>query len=203
MRRAIAAWRPLTHATSPYRLATAISWVRVGSGTWASSACRTMGARVPSTSRRTAARAGSARSGSMDSASASATDTAPSMAGMPQGRTLALAVIGTLAGLFSGLFGVGGGTVVVPLLILWMGYGEREATGTSLAAIVLIVGVAALAQGAFGNVHVDDALLVGVPAVAGVVAGTWLQQRVPPRAVSLLFAALLVATAIDMFAGGA
>ena len=41
-------------------------------------------------------------------------------------------------GLFSGLFGVGGGTVIVPLLVLWLGYEEREATGTSLAAIVLI-----------------------------------------------------------------
>ena len=93
--------------------------------------------------------------------------------------------------------------MIVPLLILWMGYGEREATGTSLAAIVLIVGVAAAVQGAYGNVHVDDALLIGIPAVVGVFGGTWLQQRVPPRAVSLLFAALLVATAIDMFAGGA
>ena len=124
------------------------------------------------------------------------------MAVMSQRRTLALAAIGTAAGLFSGLFGVGGGTVIVPLLILWLAYGEREATGTSLAAIVLIAAVAAAVQGAYGNVHVDDALLIGIPAVAGVLGGTWLQQRVPPRAVSLLFAALLVATAIDMFAGG-
>jgi uncharacterized membrane protein YfcA len=121
---------------------------------------------------------------------------------MPRRRTLALAAIGTAAGVFSGLFGVGGGTVIVPLLILWMGYGEREATGTSLAAIIVIVGVAAAVQGAYGNVHVGDALLIGLPAVGGVLAGTWLQQKVPPRAVSLLFAALLVATAIDMFAKG-
>src|SRR4051794_14617534 len=134
--------------------------------------------------------------------SAVGADAPRSMPAMPS-RLPRLAAIASAAGAFSALFGVGGGTVVVPLLILWMGYGEREATGTSLAAIVLIVGVAALAQGAFGNVHVDDALLVGIPAVGGVVAGTWLQQRVPPRAVSLLFAALLVATAVDMFAGGA
>ena len=100
--------------------------------------------------------------------------------------------------MFSGLFGVGGGTVIVPLLILWLGYGEREATGTSLAAIVVIVAAAAAAQGAYGNVHAGDALLVGVPAVGGVLAGTWLQQRVPARTVSLLFAALLVATAADL-----
>ena len=53
-----------------------------------------------------------------------------------------LAAIGTAAGLFSGLFGVGGGTVIVPLLVLWRGYDERGATGTSLAAIVLIAAAA-------------------------------------------------------------
>ncbi len=81
-----------------------------------------------------------------------------------------LAVIGTGAGLFSGLFGVGGGTVIVPLLVLWLGYGTREATGTSLGAIVLIAAAAMLAQGAYGNVHVGDGVLVGVPAVGGVLA---------------------------------
>jgi uncharacterized membrane protein YfcA len=117
---------------------------------------------------------------------------------MPSRRTLQLGVIGTLAGLFSGLFGVGGGTVIVPLLVLWLGYGTREATGTSLGAIALIAAAAMLAQGAYGNLHVGDGLLVGVPAVAGVLVGTALQQRVDPRSVSLLFAALLVATAISL-----
>jgi uncharacterized membrane protein YfcA len=111
-------------------------------------------------------------------------------------RVLRLAAIGTGAGLFSGLFGVGGGTVIVPLLVLWLGYGEREATGTSLGAIVLIAAAAMLTQGAYGNVHVDDGLLVGIPAIGGVLAGTALQQRVRQRTVSLLFAGLLVITAI-------
>jgi uncharacterized protein len=113
-------------------------------------------------------------------------------------RTLRLAAIATGAGLFSGLFGVGGGTVIVPLLVLWLGYGTREATGTSLGAIVLIALAAMLTQGAYGNLHVDDGFLVGVPAVGGVLAGTWLQQKVDPRWVSLLFAALMVATAITL-----
>ena len=67
---------------------------------------------------------------------------------MPRGRLLKLGVIATAAGAFSGLFGVGGGTVIVPLLIFWFGYGEREATGTSLAAIVIIAVLAAIGQGA-------------------------------------------------------
>ena len=106
--------------------------------------------------------------------------------------------IGTAAGAFSGLFGVGGGTVIVPLLILWLGYGEREATGTSLAAIVVIAALATAGQGLYGNVDVAKAMVVGVPALAGVIAGTAFQQRLPERAVSLVFAALLVATAVAL-----
>jgi len=113
-------------------------------------------------------------------------------------RPLKLVVIGTAAGLFSGLFGVGGGSVIVPLLVLWLGYQERAATATSLAAIVFIAGFAAATQGLYGNVHVLDAVLVGVPAVAGVLIGTWLQQRLHNRAISLMFAAVLVASAVEL-----
>jgi uncharacterized membrane protein YfcA len=113
-------------------------------------------------------------------------------------RSLKLMVIGTAAGMFSGLFGVGGGSVIVPLLVLWLGYGERAATATSLAAIIFIAAFAAGTQGLYGNVHVLDAVLVGVPAVAGVLIGTWLQQRVPSRSIALLFAAVLVASAVEL-----
>jgi uncharacterized membrane protein YfcA len=106
-----------------------------------------------------------------------------------------LVVIATVGGAFSGMFGVGGGTVIVPLLILWFGYGEREATGTSLLAIIAIAALAAGAQGAYGNVHVGAGILIGIPAVAGVVAGTAVQQRIPERAVAAIFAVLLVASA--------
>jgi uncharacterized membrane protein YfcA len=117
----------------------------------------------------------------------------------PANPLLKLAAIGTLAGVFSGLFGVGGGTVIVPLLIFWFSFGERLATGTSLAAIVLIGMLGAIAQGGiYGNVHVVTGLLLTIPAIAGVIAGTAIQQRIPQRAVSLLFAALLVAVAIEL-----
>jgi uncharacterized membrane protein YfcA len=110
-------------------------------------------------------------------------------------RLVRLAVVATVAGAFSGLFGIGGGTVMVPMLILWLGYPEHEATGTSLAAIVLIAAFGAGVQGLFGNVDVAKGVLIGVPAVAGVVVGTALQQRVPGRAISGLFAVLLVVSA--------
>jgi uncharacterized membrane protein YfcA len=113
-------------------------------------------------------------------------------------RTPRLMAIGTVAGLFSGLFGVGGGTVIVPLLVLWLGYGEREATGTSLAAIVFIAAFATAVQAAYGNLHFLDGLLIGVPAVGGVMIGTWLQQRLATRSITLLFAAVLVAAAVEL-----
>jgi len=113
-------------------------------------------------------------------------------------RSLKLMVIGTLAGLFSGLFGVGGGSVIVPLLVLWLGYDERSATATSLAAIVFIAAFGAAVQGLYGNVHVLDAVLIGLPAVGGVVIGTWLQQRLSARWISMLFAAVLVASAVEL-----
>ncbi len=113
-------------------------------------------------------------------------------------RSLKLAAIGTLAGLFSGLFGVGGGSVIVPLLVLWLGYEERGATATSLAAIVFIAAFAAAVQGLYGNVDLRDALLVGVPAIGGVLLGTWLQQRLHARVISLAFAAVLIASAAEL-----
>lgn len=119
---------------------------------------------------------------------------------MPPPRLPQLAVVGLTAGLFSGLFGVGGGVVIVPLLILWLGFGEREATGTSLLAIVLMAAAGVVAHAGYGNVHVGDGMLIGLPAVGGVLAGTWLQQRIPGAGVRLMFAVLLVVTAVLLVA---
>jgi uncharacterized membrane protein YfcA len=113
-------------------------------------------------------------------------------------RTLKLAVIGTAAGAFSGLLGVGGGSVLVPLLIVWLGYGEREATGTSMMAIVVIAALAVTVQAFYGNVNPANAAVIGLPAIGGAIAGTALQQRLPERAISVLFALLLVVIAVEL-----
>jgi uncharacterized membrane protein YfcA len=110
-------------------------------------------------------------------------------------RLLRLAGIATAGGAFSGLFGIGGGTVIVPLLVLWMGYEQKEATGTSLAAIVLIGALAATAQALYGNVDLGLGLAIAAPGVAGVVAGTALQQRISDRAVAGAFVVMLVISA--------
>jgi uncharacterized membrane protein YfcA len=115
---------------------------------------------------------------------------------MFRSRAARLLVLATAAGAFSALFGVGGGTVIVPLLVLWFGYNEHEATGTSLAAISVIATLAVVAHSTYGNVDFGKGLLVGVPAIFGVVLGTAFQQRQSGRTISLLFAGLLVFVAL-------
>jgi len=110
-----------------------------------------------------------------------------------------LAGIGVVAGFFGALFGVGGGIVVVPLLVLAAGLGPKEATGTSLAVIVLTATFGVAVFAATDEVRWGDAAIVGIPALAGTVGGTWLQQRVSSRALVFLFAALLVAVAVRLF----
>jgi uncharacterized membrane protein YfcA len=119
---------------------------------------------------------------------------------VPAARSLPLAYvgIGLVAGLFSALFGVGGGIVVVPLLIMLVGFGPKEATGTSLAAIGLTAVFGVVTYAILDRIHWEEAALVGLPAVAGVLAGTWLQQRVSSRLLVLLFAAFLVAIAVQL-----
>ena len=115
-------------------------------------------------------------------------------------RTLRLAVIGTLAGVFSGLFGVGGGSVIVPLLMLWLGYEERMATATSLAAIVFIAAFAAAVQGLYGNVRRGRRARSSASRPSrGVLIGTWLAQRVPDAGdLAAVRGACCVASAVEL-----
>ena len=114
---------------------------------------------------------------------------------------VALPAIGLSAGFFSALFGVGGGVIVVPLLILLLGYSTRWATGTSLAAIGLTALFGMTASGVLGEVSWPDAALVGFPAVLGVLLGTWAQQHVPTRVLTLLLSVVRVAVAVRLFIG--
>lgn len=102
-----------------------------------------------------------------------------------------LVAIGLAAGVFSAFFGVGGGIVVVPLLILVAGLSEREATATSLAAIVITATAGVLIFSLRGEVDLGYAALVGLPAAVGALAGTAWQQRVRESMLTYGFAALL------------
>ena len=109
-----------------------------------------------------------------------------------------LVLIGLAAGFFGALFGVGGGIVIVPLLILLAAYPERSAMATSLAAIGLIAAEGVIFFTVFGHIEPGHAALVGIPATVGVVAGTSLQQRLATRTLTLAFAVLLLAIAVRL-----
>jgi hypothetical protein len=109
-----------------------------------------------------------------------------------------LILIGLTAGFFSALFGVGGGIVIVPMLIVAGGWELRSATATSLAAIGITATAGVITYVVHGQVEPAYAALVGVPAAFGALGGTTLQQRLPVRTLSFLFAALLVAIGIRM-----
>jgi hypothetical protein len=111
---------------------------------------------------------------------------------------MAFVLIGLTAGFFSALFGVGGGVVIVPLLLIVAKWELRSATATSLAAIGITATAGVITYVIHGDVKPLDALLLGVPAAAGSFGGSAVQRRVPVRTLSFLFAALLAAIAIRM-----
>jgi uncharacterized membrane protein YfcA len=104
-----------------------------------------------------------------------------------------LLAIGVATGVFSALFGVGGGIVIVPLLVVVFGYPARVATGTSLAALAITAAAGATAYAIHGDLRPGAAAIVGLPAVAGVLVGVPLQQRLATRTLTVGFALLLVA----------
>ena len=109
-----------------------------------------------------------------------------------------LVVIGVVAGFFSALFGVGGGLVIVPLLLLVAHWDERPAMATSLAAIGVTALAGTILYALHGKVEPSYAALVGLPAAVGVVAGAALQQRIRRRGLSLLFSLLVLGVAIEL-----
>ena len=108
----------------------------------------------------------------------------------------ALVLIGLVAGFFSALFGVGGGIVVVPLLVLAVRWSERQAMATSLAAIGITALAGTIVYAVHGHVEPAEAALVGIPGALGAIAGAAAQQRLARRALTLAFSALLAAVGV-------
>ena len=107
--------------------------------------------------------------------------------------------IGLLAGLLSGLFGVGGGTVIVPLLVLILAFNQRLAAGTSLAAIVPTATVGVISYALNDSVAWIPGLILAAGAVVGAQIGTWLLPRVPLNVLRWSFIGFLVAVIVSLF----
>ncbi len=118
----------------------------------------------------------------------------------PGWRTsLPLVGVGLAAGFFSGLFGIGGGMVVVPALVAVLRMQHHRAVGTSLLAIVPAVVAGVVAYASAGSVDWLAAAAVAVGAVAGAWVGNLLLPRIPRRAAQWIFAGFVVVMAVSLF----
>jgi uncharacterized protein len=112
---------------------------------------------------------------------------------------IALAVgLGFLAGLFSGLLGIGGGALFVPALALGLGLSQLGAQATSLAAMIPVLVVGAWRHTSYGNVLWRPALVIGAASAGGVVSGAFLARALPDHVLRQLFALFLVCMAARM-----
>ncbi|HXE45237.1 MAG TPA: sulfite exporter TauE/SafE family protein [Conexibacter sp.] len=102
------------------------------------------------------------------------------------------ALIGVVAGVASGLLGIGGGILFVPALTILLGLHQVQAEATSLLAIVPVALVGSWRQHAYGNLRMHDAGVMGVLSIAGVLAGVALANALPERVLRIGFALLLL-----------
>lgn len=126
----------------------------------------------------------------------------PSVPRTPRHSWLMLLLIGTAGGLQSGLFGVGGGAIIVPLLIVLAAYGAREAAATSIAAITVIAAAGTITHIGYGNVRWEYVGALAVPAIAGAILGAAVQQRIRKEWITLGLAVLLLLMGIDLLYQG-
>jgi uncharacterized protein len=113
-----------------------------------------------------------------------------------------LIAIGLIGGMLSGLLGVGGGTIMVPLLVFWAGYAQRDAHATSLGAIIPISIVSAATLGAGAHIDVRAAVLLTIGAIAGARVGAVALARADDRKLQWLFGTFLAAAACLMLVQG-
>lgn len=109
------------------------------------------------------------------------------------------AIVGIVAGFLSGLLGIGGGVIVVPGLVLFVGIGQHSAAATSVATIVFTASAALFAFGTDGSVDWRTAAIVFVGAAVGAWAGAHYMSRIPEHMLAGVFTLVLSIAAVRMF----
>ena len=104
-------------------------------------------------------------------------------------------IVGLAAGLLGGLFGVGGGLIIVPGLVSLAGMDRRLAHGTSLAATLPIAAASLITYVSHGNVDWAVALFLAIGAIAGAIVGTTLLHIIPKNVLIIIFVITVLATA--------
>lgn len=112
----------------------------------------------------------------------------------------AFVLLGVAVGTFGGLLGLGGGVILIPALVLLLGFSQKSAQGMSLAFVVPIAIVAAIRYRTSIGAEFDTAKLVllVVGGLAGVLVGTALVTKVPDAILSRVFACVMIAFAVKM-----
>jgi uncharacterized membrane protein YfcA len=118
-------------------------------------------------------------------------------------NTLTAIGIGAIAGICSGLFGIGGGIVIVPLLIFVLGYQQQNATATSLAALLLPVGALGVWEyykaGKLSPEHFKVGLLIALGLFIGAYIGSKIAINLPETLLRRMFACFLVVIAMRLW----
>ncbi len=121
---------------------------------------------------------------------------------MPEGSAVLFVVIGLAAGLLSGVFGIGGGVVIVPALIYWAGFTQHRATGTSLAVLLPPIGLAAMWEYyRHDNVNVRAAMIIAVAVFVGGWLGAVIANRVSGPYLRLAFGVFVVVLGMYLMVG--
>jgi len=113
-------------------------------------------------------------------------------------EVLAIVAVGVAAGVVSGLFGVGGGILFVPALVLLQDLTQVEAEATSLLAMIPVAIAGTWRQRGYGNVRMRDAGLIGALSLAGGVAGVVVANAVSQRALEVGFGLLTLVIAAQL-----
>lgn len=112
---------------------------------------------------------------------------------------LSLALLGALTGMLSGLFGIGGGLVLVPILVMVLGFPQRLAAGTSVAAILPAAVVGGIGYAVQGNVDWIAAAALAVGVIGGAQLGSFLLSRVPTGLLRWMFMGFLAVIAVSLW----
>jgi uncharacterized protein len=117
--------------------------------------------------------------------------------------TLLFLAIGLGAGVLSGVFGIGGGIVIVPALVYLVKMSPQQAAGTSLAALVLPLGAAVGALNYYraGHLNIRDAFFIAIGMAVGAFAGSWIATNIDGEMLRKAFAVLMVGMAVKMWVG--
>lgn len=109
-----------------------------------------------------------------------------------------VALIGALAGVLAGLFGVGGGIIFVPALTLVLGLSQIHAEATSLLAIIPTAIVGTWRHNRYGNVDLRAAAWIGLASIGGVQLGVLVAQALPEHVLRKLFGVLILVSAAQL-----